>query len=204
VAVKSYGKHHPYCRRRDICPWCYGREVSAFYALVQRVLRPDDALVAVTDADFDTAELSYDQFRQRLDWCRLIMRGLVRANEVRSTRAHEACRAARWSIVVDPPSSHPAQAQNQQPALCIRCRLLMIMHAEEPAVLIPTLPGWQTNRVNNPDEEMCQRLVAKVCDYPTGLLYGTPEARQMALECENGHAFDGNCRRFARAAARDF
>ncbi|MHB1424414.1 MAG: hypothetical protein ACYC3I_14680 [Gemmataceae bacterium] len=128
--------------------------------------RPDDDLMVVTHADFDNQGLSIEELRTKLQWCRKLLRGLVRANE--------DCRAASWSVVLDPPRSGDKSSS-------VRCRLLMLFPHPAPALLVPTLPGWKTWRVGRPTETELQKLVAWACAYPIGMLRGSPEAVQEAL-----------------------
>jgi hypothetical protein len=103
------------------------------------------------------------------------MRGAVRAN-------NEMSRAAFWSVTAEPTvpfSTHKAD-------YCVRCRLLLILPGNAPALFVHVLPGWQTNRVREPDEEMCQKLVARVCAYPVGLLTGPVEDVHKILVAKRG------------------
>src|SRR6516165_5116126 len=88
-AVKKYGPSTPFCKRRDICPWCYGREVSALYHIVERVIQPEDAIVTATSEDCDNVNMTSEQLRRKLWVDCYRMSGLVRAIAL--------CPASFWS-----------------------------------------------------------------------------------------------------------
>jgi hypothetical protein len=161
----STSKAFPCCRD-NVCPWCYGRRVMAFYDRVLSAAGADSKVFTATYAlkvkGDGAPDLAVANARE-------ILAGLAKANMDRFGKA-----GCRTEVSVEPWDDD----------WLVRSRLLAVIPEGEGFSLVPK--KWKVRSKKKPAKADVVTAVARACRYPVGLIRGDAGRAAACLACRAG------------------